>query len=1170
VVDGAVYVGSNDNFVYALDAQDGTKIWDYYTHGPVSSSPAVVDGAVYVGSNDNFVYALGYKIPAPSFTASPASGPYPLTVTFTDSSTGDITGWQWDFGDGSSSTLRNPVHTYIYPGTYTVTLTVTGPVGTVSLAKPDYIEVTFEFSGTPMSGEPPLPVTFSDTLPADTTGRHWDFGDGSTSTDKNPVHTYTTPGSFTVTLNATGPGWAATLVKENYIGVSVIPDPTLRWKYQTGITSIGTPPVLYNGVAYIDGGTTLFAVDMRTGTERWRFTTGAECSISEVHGGVVYVRAGTTLYALDAQSGSEKWRFTAPEKIGRPSRYIGVICFNSGNAVYGIDITTGTEKWRVTKANPFTEVTIGEGIVSGDLYAGSGKTLYALQTHTGNERWHKDYKDVIGLRPLATDSQVIVGTNSKTSIFAFDDRWTFHALGMMDGKELWTSRVYSYPVQSLQIADGTFLFVSNEGYRATLRAIDLLTGKELWSYSESSGYSDAKYVTSGDTILACFAVHHSQDYGIGDTRSWDTWTLVSLDRKTGRKLWKMDLDLAAVKGLPGVAHDIAYIGLGKTAEGNLLALHMEDGSAVWYSQVGGGDFGFPAFSNGVVYGKGSDGYFYAVGNPLSFSATPTTGMAPLNVAFTDLTSQSTSGWRWDFGDGTTSTEQNPVHTYTLPGTYTVTFSARDVIGPVNHTKQDCIRVATNLSVTRMDPANGVKNTTLPITIAGGNFTGSITANLTKGAAVIPVSDVRVVDSTNLAGILTIPADAQTGLYDLSVTRSSDGNLVKVPGAFMVLLYPAPVVTSIDPVSTKAGTLQRFALAGSNFQLGATVIFTSATGAKLLTTAVTNSESEIVLTATFPNNGVGPWNVTVTNPDGGSATLPNALEVMPSNAETPPPTVSSVTPSKGTAGMPLSLTISGTDFTKRSSVKLTKGSDELSGSRIVLMGSTSLRATVQVPSSAALGQYDLVVTNSDGQAGMLTGAVTISRGNSPAISALSPATMYTGTTTSFTLAGNRFQEGALVVFENATYGTLTPDNVGITTKKITGTLTIPDEAATGTWSVTVTNPDGGTAMLPDALMVLSPSGDNGDGPTIASVKPATGSAGKTVAMIITGEDFTKGSAVVLTNHAREIPASRVVTLNPTRMFVILSIPSGAPPGMYDVVVTDNMGRSGTLPGAFTVV
>jgi len=86
-------------------------IWDYYTHGPVSSSPAVVDGAVYVGSNDNFVYALGYKIPAPSFTASPASGPYPLTVTFTDSSTGDITGWQWDFGDGSSSTHKNPVHT---------------------------------------------------------------------------------------------------------------------------------------------------------------------------------------------------------------------------------------------------------------------------------------------------------------------------------------------------------------------------------------------------------------------------------------------------------------------------------------------------------------------------------------------------------------------------------------------------------------------------------------------------------------------------------------------------------------------------------------------------------------------------------------------------------------------------------------------------------------------------------------------------------------------------------------------------------------------------------------------------------------------------------------------------------------------------------------------------
>jgi PKD repeat protein len=60
-----------------------------------------------------------------SFMANVNSGAAPLTVHFTDKSGGSPTGWNWDFGDGSSSTLQNPVYTYNTPGTYTVTLTAT-------------------------------------------------------------------------------------------------------------------------------------------------------------------------------------------------------------------------------------------------------------------------------------------------------------------------------------------------------------------------------------------------------------------------------------------------------------------------------------------------------------------------------------------------------------------------------------------------------------------------------------------------------------------------------------------------------------------------------------------------------------------------------------------------------------------------------------------------------------------------------------------------------------------------------------------------------------------------------------------------------------------------------------------------------------------------------------
>ena len=78
--------------------------------------------------------------PIAAFTADPKSGPAPLTVRFTDNSSGNITSRQWKFGDGSGSSEQNPTHTYNDPGTYTVTLTVSGPDGTDSAQ--ETIEVT--------------------------------------------------------------------------------------------------------------------------------------------------------------------------------------------------------------------------------------------------------------------------------------------------------------------------------------------------------------------------------------------------------------------------------------------------------------------------------------------------------------------------------------------------------------------------------------------------------------------------------------------------------------------------------------------------------------------------------------------------------------------------------------------------------------------------------------------------------------------------------------------------------------------------------------------------------------------------------------------------------------------------------------------------------------------
>ncbi|MDD4483801.1 MAG: PKD domain-containing protein [Methanoregula sp.] len=76
----------------------------------------------------------------------------------------------------------------------------------------------------------------------------------------------------------------------------------------------------------------------------------------------------------------------------------------------------------------------------------------------------------------------------------------------------------------------------------------------------------------------------------------------------------------------------------------------------------------------------------------AFTATPTSGLAPLIVQFTDTSAGSPTSWAWTFGDGNTSTAQNPQHTYAAPGLYTVTLNATNEYGSDTETKTDYITV----------------------------------------------------------------------------------------------------------------------------------------------------------------------------------------------------------------------------------------------------------------------------------------------------------------------------------------------------------------------------------------------------------------------------------------------------------------------------------------------
>lgn len=141
------------------------------------------------------------------FIATPTSGCPPLVVGFSDNSTGNPANWRWELGNGTVSYLQNPVATYFNPGKYTVKLVVTNSIGKDSIVKSQYIEVFSlpqpKFSLSDSTGCYPLDVSFTDQSIAGSgniTNWQWDFGDGTLSNDQNPQHTYTASGQFTVIL----------------------------------------------------------------------------------------------------------------------------------------------------------------------------------------------------------------------------------------------------------------------------------------------------------------------------------------------------------------------------------------------------------------------------------------------------------------------------------------------------------------------------------------------------------------------------------------------------------------------------------------------------------------------------------------------------------------------------------------------------------------------------------------------------------------------------------------------------------------------------------------------------------------------------------------------------------------------------------------------------------
>lgn len=200
----------------------------------------------------------------------------PDTVFFNNLSS-NSTSWLWSFGDGTTSTLQHPTHVYTNPGTYTVMLTAYNLPDSSTFTQTSYVTVYANATAAFTPSNDTLCLGQSVTFANNSTNAltyNWNFGDGNTSTNTTPSHTYGTTGTFTVTLVSQNPGGCNDTTTQTIVvgGAQVTPGPNVVLTCLNNTAQISatspTASVTYNwtGTGITSGGTTATPTVNQAGT----------------------------------------------------------------------------------------------------------------------------------------------------------------------------------------------------------------------------------------------------------------------------------------------------------------------------------------------------------------------------------------------------------------------------------------------------------------------------------------------------------------------------------------------------------------------------------------------------------------------------------------------------------------------------------------------------------------------------------------------------------------------------------------------------------------------------------------------------------------------------------------------------------------------------------------
>ena len=620
----------------------------------------------------------------------------PLTVTFVNTSTPGAV-YAWDFGDGGTSTLQNPSHTYTTYGSFNVTLTVTNLMGcSVSLTLNNYVQVTapiVTINNLPQSGCAPLTWTFSSSVnsPDPVVGYFWDLGDGATSTLQNPTHTYPV-GSYNIKLVITTAGGCKDSVTIT-AGIAADQKPNANLSAtprdvcantDVFFTDLSTGSVTRWLWDFGDGGTSTIQNPIHQYDDTGLFTIrlivwNNNCADTVIFTNYIHISPPIAVFVSsfacaapyiitfsDRSIGADEWLWDFGDGTtstlqnmthtyaGTGIYFIKLIVKNNisgctDETIHGIQIVDEVANFNATdtvlcrnNSTIFTAIGNTPGTITGytwnfgDGQSGSGASVAHTYTNAGLYTVRLIITDISGCKDTLIKNQYI-RINGPTAAFTIPNGGnclnslvTFIDNSTSDGINPITTWIWNYGdgvTETLSSPPFTHFYSVSGSYNVTLKTIDAL------------GCTDSTLNTHIIVISQPVA-----GFNRSDTIACPGRTISFTNTSTGPNLtylWNFgDGNISTATNPTHVyTNEATYI----------VSLKITD------------QYGCEDVINKNVQ----------IAPPhASFTVSDTISTCPPLIAtFTNTSINAFGVATWDFGDGSTSTATSPIHIYNNPGTY---------------------------------------------------------------------------------------------------------------------------------------------------------------------------------------------------------------------------------------------------------------------------------------------------------------------------------------------------------------------------------------------------------------------------------------------------------------------------------------------------------------------